>query len=242
VSILLTSKISIPLLSDLRAELKKYWNQEKSLFLQNFFHSDSKEIFRGVTVPNCHIIAKKYIDLDFNDIQNLLESVVHDERLIALFILELKYKRADQLTKGEIFKFYLKHTKYVNNWDLVDASADKILGNYLLLQPRDILYELVKSPLWWERRIAIISTYQFIKVQKQATDTFKLSEILLHDKHDLIQKATGWMLREVGKRISKETEVEFLNKFYRQMPRTMLRYAIEHFSVNERQKYLKGLV
>lgn len=241
-SILFTSEISIPLLTDLRDELKKYSNPEKKLYLQNFFHSDSKEIFHGVSVPNCHSIAKKYIDLDFNDIQTLLESLVHDERLVALFILVLKYKRADQRTKDEIYKFYLKHTKFINNWDLVDSSADKILGNYLLLQPRDILYELVKSPMWWERRIAIISTFQFIKVQKQASDTFKLAEILLDDKHDLIQKATGWMLREVGKRISKETEIDFLNKFYNQMPRTMLRYAIEHFSESERKKYLKGLV
>ncbi len=230
------------LLSDLRSELKKYWQTNKNEFLQNFFHSDlkeNKEIFRGVTVPNSRKVAKQFINLDFNDVQNLLESPVHEERLIALFILVLKYQRADEYTKSQIVRFYLKNTLYINDWDLVDSSADKILGDSLVSKKdRNILYQLINSPKWWERRIALIATFQLIKKNQEYQDTFKLVEKVLTDKHDLIHKASGWMLREVGKRISKEKEEAFLQKHYKQMPRTMLRYAIEHFSENERKYYL----
>jgi 3-methyladenine DNA glycosylase AlkD len=230
------------LLSDLRSELKKYWRIDKNEFLQNFFHSnlkDSKEIFRGVTVPNSRKVAKQFIDLDFNDVQTLLESSVHEERLIALFILVLKYQRADEYTKSQIVRFYLRNTLYINDWDLVDSSADKILGDSLISKKdRNILHQLIDSPRWWERRIALIATFQLIKNNQEYQDTFKLVEKVLTDKHDLIHKAAGWMLREVGKRISKEKEEAFLQKHYKQMPRTMLRYAIEHFSENERKYYL----
>ncbi len=231
------------LLRDLKDELKKYWRLEKNDFLQKFFHSDqktNKEIFRGVSVPDSRKVAKQFIDLDFNDVETLLKSEVHEERLIALFILVLKYQRADEYTKSQIVRFYLKHTEYINDWDLVDSSADKILGDSLLTKKdRTILYTLTNSKKWWERRIAIIATFQFIKKNQEYKDTFDLAEKLLSDKHDLIHKAAGWMLREVGKRISPDTERQFLNQHYRQMPRTMLRYAIEHFPVDERQKYLK---
>lgn len=231
------------LLSDLRHKLKQYWRSGQDDFLKKLLHSDPKitqEIFRGVTVPDCRKVAKLFINLDFNDLQTLLESLVHEERLVAIFILELKYKRADSRTKDEIIKFYLKHTKFINNWDLVDASADKILGEYLLTNSREILYKLAKSDLWWERRIAMIATFQFIKVNQEYQDVFKISEILIDDQHDLIQKAVGWMLKEVGKRISREKEMEFLNLHYKKLSRTTLRYSIELFPEELRQKYLKG--
>lgn len=239
-------QISIPLLAELRDELKKHWRLDKALLLQKFFKSPGKEtadIFRGVSVPKSRLIAKEFINLDFNDVAALLESPVHEERLIALFILVLKYQRADEYTKSQIVIFYLKHTKYINDWDLVDSSADRILGDSLLQKKdRSVLYELAKSDKWWERRIAVIATFQFIKFNKEYQDTFKISQLLLSDKQDLIHKAVGWMLREVGKRISREKEESFLKTYYKKMPRVMLRYAIEHFSEQERQAFLKGQI
>lgn len=231
------------LLSDLKDELKKYYRPDKTGFLQKFFRSDkktTKEIFRGVSVPDSRVVAKQFINLDFNDVQTLLESNIHEERLIALFILVLKYERADQYTKGQIVRFYLKNTEYINDWDLVDSSADKILGDSLLEKSdRSVLYTLAISDNWWERRIAIIATYQLIKKKPEYHDTFRLAELLIKDRHDLVHKAVGWMLREVGKRVSQDIERKFLDQHYHKMPRTMLRYAIEHFPAEERQKYLK---
>lgn len=231
-------------LEDLRIELKQYWNTAKADFLKKYFTVGtipSKEIFRGVTVPNSRKIAKKFVNLDFNDVRTLLEGGVHEEKLIALFILVLKYQRADVHTKDQIVRFYLKHTEHINSWDLVDSSASFILGDYLLNKDRHIIYKLVCSDNWWERRISVLTTAKFI-ANKEYQDIFKLAELLLEDKHDLIHKAVGWMLREVGKRISPEVEKIFLNKHYQQMPRTMLRYAIEHFPEIERHKYLKGSI
>lgn len=160
--------------------------------------------------------------------------------MASLFILVAKYNKANEKDKKRIFDFYLKNTKNINNWDLVDLSAPKIIGNYLIdkKQERIILYKLAKSNDLWEKRIAIISTFAFI-YSGEAEDTFKISEILLSDSHDLIHKAVGWMLREVGKRVSREKEVQFLKRHYRIMPRTMLRYAIEHFSEDDRRYYLQ---
>lgn len=228
-------------LEDLRGEFKKYWRKDKVDFLQNYFKKDqtqTKDIFRGVSVPHSKKIAKQFINLDFNDIQTLLESEVHEERLIAVFILDLKYQRADETTKEQIAKFYLRHKIHIDTWDLVDSSASRILGNYLLDQDRVVLYELAGSDKWFERRIAIIATLAFIVKNHEYQDTFKIAEILLGDKQDLIHKAVGWMLREIGKRISPEVEKQFLDKHYKKMPRTMLRYAIEHFSLEERKHYL----
>jgi 3-methyladenine DNA glycosylase AlkD len=233
------------LLTDLKDEIKKYWNPAKSEYLQKYFRSDkkeTKEIFRGISVPDSRKIAKQFINLDFNDVQTLLESEVHEERLISLFILVLKYQRADSRAKEQIVNFYLKYTIYINDWDLVDSSADRILGDFLLQHDREVLKELSQSQKWWERRIAVMATYQFIKKNKEFKDTFEIAEKLLMDKHDLIHKAVGWMLREVGNRISVETEKTFLNKYYKKMPRTMLRYAIEKFPPDERLKYLKDLI
>ena len=162
--------------------------------------------------------------------------MIHEERLSALMILRFKYDKANQELKEEIVKFYLKNTKKINNWDLVDLSCHYILGNYLLYRDRNILYKLAKSTNLWEKRIAIISTFAFIH-NNQYIDTLKISEILLHDKHDLIHKAVGWALREIGKK-DKKTEINFLDKHYKTMPRTALRYAIEKFSDKERKYYL----
>ena len=160
--------------------------------------------------------------------------------MVALLILVLKYQRADEYSKSQIVRFYLKNTWYINDWDLVDTSADKILGDSLLSKTdRSILDNLIKSQNWWERRIAIIATFQLIKKNQEYLNTFKLVEKVLSDNHDLIQKAAGWMLREVGKRISLDIEQNFLKQHYHKMPRTMLRYAIEHFSDRDRKFFMK---
>jgi 3-methyladenine DNA glycosylase AlkD len=164
---------------------------------------------------------------------------VHEYRLTALLFLVYKFKKANVKEQKDLYNFYLKNTKYINNWDLVDLSSRDTVGEYLLKNPteKSTLYKLAKSKNLWEKRIAIISTSAFIRENK-FEETLKVSEILLNDKHDLIHKAVGWMLREVGKR-DLDIEEKFLKKYYRKMPRTMLRYAIEKFSENKRQFYLK---
>lgn len=230
-------------LGSLWRDLKKLADRDRAKILQRFFKTGKGEygdgdVFLGITVPQSRAIARKHKDLSFNDISKLLQSKIHEERLVALLILVHNFQIGDDTKKQQVFDFYLKNTKYINNWDLVDSSADKILGEYLLERPRDILVRLAYSNNLWERRIAIIATFQFIKKQKEYKWTFKIAEILLKDQHDLIHKATGWMLREVGKNISQEAEEEFLKKHYKQMPRTMLRYAIERFPEKIRKTYL----
>lgn len=197
------------------------------------------DIFLGIKTPDSRKVAKKYQDLTLSELQELLKSKIHTYRSVALFILVQKYQKGDDKTKKAIYRFYLKNTKHVNNWDLVDISAPKIVGYYLLDHPKEkkILYKLARSDDLWEKRISILATLAMIK-SKQFSDTFKIAEILLHDPHDLIHKAVGWMLREVGKIDQKQEEV-FLKKYYREMPRTMLRYAIERFEEKKRQSYLK---
>lgn len=196
------------------------------------------DIFLGLTVPQSRTVAKKYQDLPFPEIKKLIRSKYHEERLIALLILIGQYKKGNDSIKKTIFDFYLSHTNYINNWDLVDLSAGYIVGDYLLDRDRDILIKLAHSESLWEKRIAIISTFAFTKDLKDAEYTFKIAEILLQDKHDLIHKAVGWMLREVGKRIGEEEEEKFLKKHYKSMPRTMLRYAIERFSPDKKMFYM----
>ncbi len=229
-------------LQKIQEDMKNLASPEKAKLLQRFFKTGKGEygegdIFLGVMVPQQRKIAKKYKDLALSEIQELLNSKIHEYRLTALFILVDKYKKADEKTKKKVFDFYLKNTKNINNWDLIDLSAPNIVGGYLLDKKRDILYKLAKSKSLWERRISIMATAIFIK-NNQFKDTLKLSEILLNDKHDLIHKAAGWMLREVGK-INQEMEDGFLKKYYKKMPRTMLRYAIEKFPKNKKQFYMK---
>ena len=192
--------------------------------------------FLGIRVPIQRKVAKQFEDLPFSDIKKLLRSNAHEHRFVALKILVMRYEDADNIQKKRIVDFYLSNIKYINNWDLVDTSAPYILGNHFLLKNKNILYELAKSKSIWKRRIAIISTASFIK-QGDYRDTLKIAEILLQDKHDLVHKAVGWMLREIGNR-SLKTEIKFLNKYYKVMPRTMLRYAIEKFPQEKRKYYL----
>ena len=195
------------------------------------------DVFVGVTVPEQRKVAKDYKDLELKEIEKLLKNKIHECRFTALLILVEQYKNADEKTKEKIARFYLAHTKYINNWDLVDLSAPTIVGDYLLKRDRKILYKLAKSKNIWERRIAVLATFAFIK-NKETEDSFALAEILLTDKHDLMHKAVGWMLREIGKHCSRGELITFLNTHKSKMPRTALRYAIEHFSPLERKKFL----
>lgn len=232
------------MLSKLRREAKRLGNKEKAKVMAGFFKTGEGEygfgdIFLGLTVPQCRVLAIKYKDLYFADIGELLRSEIHEERLIALLILVHQFAKEEMLQR-RIYEFYLKHTKFINNWDLVDLSSDKIVGGYLIDKPKAILYKLAKSNNLWERRIAMISTYNFIK-NGEFDDAMGIVEILIDDKNDLIQKAVGWMLREVGNRDLKAEE-KFLKIHYRIMGRTALRYAIEKFPENVRKSYLTGSV
>jgi len=229
---------------DVSLSIQQIQNPQKAAILQRFFKTGKGEyaegdIFSGLTVPQSRVIAKKYKDLELSEIENLLHSKIHEERLIALLILIEHFKKNKHEQK-EIFEMYLQNTKYINNWDLVDLSAPNVVGMYLADKKRNVLYELAKSHNLWEKRISILSTLAFIVKKNEYVDTFKISDILLRDEHDLIHKAVGWMLREVGKRISQEKEEEFLKTRYKIMPRTMLRYAIERFEEGKRKKYLRG--
>lgn len=229
-------------LQQLKSDLAKLGNKEKAKLLSGFFKTGPGEygegdIFLGVTVPNSRKIAIKYKDIPLKDVESLLSSKIHEERLCALLLLVHNYQKHSE-KRDEIFNFYIKNMKYINNWDLVDLSASQIIGASLIDKDTSLLYKLVKSSNLWERRISIISTFYFIKNNK-FSDSLKLSEILLKDKHDLIHKAVGWMLREIGKKDIIFLK-NFLKKHYKIMPRTMLRYSIEKFPESERKKYLKG--
>ncbi len=192
--------------------------------------------FIGVKVPTIRALAKKFPALTCNEIQLLIESPVNEERLLALFILTDQYKQADLQTKKQLYQFYLNNLNHVNNWNLVDASAHLIIGAHLFKNDRKLLCNLAQSTIMWERRIAIIATYYFIR-NNELEWTFTIASILLNDTHDLIHKAVGWMLREAGKR-NQNTLIVFLDEHAHHMPRTMLRYAIEKFPEDIRKKYL----
>lgn len=229
----------------LQSELRKLADPEKAKILQRFFKTGKGQygegdVFLGIMVPQQRLVAKRHVDLPLADVERLLHSRFHEERMVALFILVQKFNRADEKLPGQIVKLYLKNTAYINNWDLIDLSAPLTVGRYLESKPKAILYKLAKSKSLWERRIAIMSTFWFIK-QRQFEDSLRIAELLLKDSHDLIHKAVGWMLREVGNR-SRETEERFLKLHYRTMPRTMLRYAIEKFPEPLRKRYLQGTI
>ncbi len=225
-------------------EMENFANPEKSKILQRFFKTGKGQygegdIFLGLTVPQSRAISKKYRNLSLADISSILKSRIHEHRLVALLILVLKFEVGNESQRKRIFDFYLKNAKYVNNWDLVDLTAPKIVGYFIEEHKRDmkILYKLAKSDNLWEKRIAIISTAFFIRKGK-FRNTFKIVKILLKDKHDLIHKAMGWMLREIGKRNQKILE-DFLERNIKKIPRTTLRYAIERFPKNKRKEYLR---
>lgn len=226
-------------------ELKKLADPRKAEILQGFFKTGpgqygEGDIFLGITVPISRTVARKFSELPFDEIRKLFQSPIHEERLVALLILVHNFNSGTNSERATIFDFYLRNTKHINNWDLVDLSAHHIVGAYLFERDTKPLYKLVKSSNLWERRISIVSTFYFINNHAYA-DTLKLAAVLLNDEHDLIHKAVGWMLREVGKR-DLAVEEGFLKKYYRKMPRTMLRYAIEKFPESKRQKYLKGKI
>jgi len=233
-------------LKSLKNELKSLSDPDKAKVLQRFFKTGKGEygegdIFLGIKVPVQRKIAKKYYGMSFDDIQKLLHSKIHEYRLTSIFLLIDAYKEAKKNNnEKEVVDFYLNNTKWINNWDLIDLSAPNIIGDYLLnrKEERVLLIKLAKSNDLWKKRIAILSTFAFIR-NSEYKDTLKISEILLKDDHDLIHKGVGWMLREVGKRCGIEYEETFLKKHYKKMPRTMLRYSIERFPVDKKKHYMK---
>lgn len=232
-------------LGDIRKELAAAANEEKATVLRRFFKTGPGEYgegdrFLGIQVPILRKFAKRYRLITLDAVEQLLQSAIHEERLLALLILILQYQARDLPRQQAIFDLYLRNAAFINNWDLVDLSADKIVGSHLFERSREVLYKLAESELLWERRIAIIATFHFIK-RGEFTDTLGIADLLLDDREDLIQKAVGWMLREVGKR-NLELEQEFLRGRYRSMPRTMLRYAIERFPEELRRQYLRGAI
>ena len=228
-------------------ELQNHIDSEKAGFLPRFFKTGPGEYgegdrFIGVTVPNQKKAARKYYkDISLDEAGQLLHDPIHEYRLTALFILVLKYEKSRTETERKaVVDLYLSSTSRINNWDLVDSSAHKILGPYLMDKDKDLLYKMANSGDLWEQRIAIMTTYHFIQ-HRQFADTINIARILLNHEHDLIHKAVGWMLREIGNR-DFATEFNFLKEHYRQMPRTMLRYAVEKFEEGLRQQFLKGQV
>ena len=229
------------MIGSLRKDIRSLANPEKAGVLQGFFRTGKGQygegdVFLGVTVPQSRAISKKYALLSFANIKALLKSKIHEERLVALLILVHRYQKGDEDEKKGIVDFYLGNTKCVNNWDLVDLSADKLLGHWLFGKDTSLLCRLAESPHLWERRIAIVSTFHFIR-NNRFSDTLKISGMLLGDKHDLIHKAVGWMLREVGKRDQPVLE-GFLKRHHKKMPRTMLRYAIERLDEGRKKFYM----
>ena len=228
-------------------ELEKKFNEladpVKAKVYQKFFKTGKGEygesdVFIGLSVPQQRKLAKEFAELSFSDIEMLLSNKIHEYRLTGFFILVYKFEKADEERKKNIVDFYLKNIDSANNWDLIDCVSDKLLGKYLIDKNKKILYEFAESDSLWKKRIAIISTFEFIKNYK-FEDTLKISEILLTDDHDLVHKAVGWMLREIGKKNQNVLE-NFLKKHYKNMSRTMLRYAIEKFDEEKRKMYLKG--
>lgn len=227
--------------NQLKLELSKYINPEKSAFFPRFFKTGKggyaeNDKFIGVTVPNQRKVAKSFQNIPLPELQKLISSEIHEYRLTALIITVNKFRKTkDESERKQLIDFYLTNIDCVNNWDLVDTSAE-ILGEYLVDKDRKLLYKLVKSGKLWHQRIAIIATFHYIKIN-QFDDTIAISELLLTHDHDLIHKAVGWMLREMGKR-DINALFKFLDKYAQKMPRTMLRYAIERLPEPTRQKYM----
>jgi 3-methyladenine DNA glycosylase AlkD len=233
------------MVNEIKTRLRKLGNKERAEVSRRYFKTGPGEygegdIFLGIPVPELRKLAKTYRQLTLKDTTKLLQSPIHEERLLALLILIHAFSAGNESTKEEIFDLYLNNTRYINNWDLVDASAQYIVGAYLVHKNKKVLYRLAKSEDLWERRIAIMSTFHFIR-QDVYSETLKIAEILIADREDLIHKAVGWMLREVGKR-NLQFEEQFLKLHYKKMPRTMLRYAIEKFPQLRRRQYLTGKI
>jgi len=233
------------IVQEIRTRLRKLGNKHRAAISQRFFKTGPGQYgegdrFLGITVPELRKLAAEYQGITPTEAVQLLRSPIHEERLLALLILVRSFSKGDERFKEKIYHLYLGNTQYINNWDLVDASAAHIVGAFLMEKNKKPLYALAQSSDLWERRIAIMATFRFIKGGEFA-ETLKIARMLLSDTEDLIHKAGGWMLREVGKR-HRATEEQFLKAHYKKMPRTMLRYAIERFPEHRRQRYLKGKV
>jgi 3-methyladenine DNA glycosylase AlkD len=235
---------SAPTLNDVHERTRALGNAGDAAILQGFFKTGPGEYgegdrFLGIRVPVLRGLVREFQDLPLADVIELLHSEFHEERLLALLLMVRQYGRGDAAAREAIFRAYLENTQLINNWDLVDLSAEHVVGPHLPTPAdRALLDRLARSEMLWERRIAILATFHYIK-KKDFADALRISEILLGDRHDLIHKAVGWMLREVGKR-DLEAEEGFLRAHYRRMPRTMLRYAIEKFPEPKRLQYLRG--
>jgi len=232
----------MPNQEQVKAELEKLSDPEHAMKLQGFFKTGKGQygegdVFIGVRVPDQRRIAKKYRNISLTDVLELLRSEIHEHRLTALFILTEQFNKGDEEARQRIVDLYLRNTAYVNNWDLVDSSAHKILGAWLVDKPRGVLYDLARSESLWERRISIISTFAFIH-RGDLGDALALAEALVDDGHDLIHKASGWVLREIGKKDQSVLEA-FLIEHSETMPRTMLRYAIERLPEKRRRFYMR---
>jgi 3-methyladenine DNA glycosylase AlkD len=233
------------MIAAIQRELDGLGDASRAATLQRFFKTGPGEYaagdrFRGIRVPILRGLARKYQDVSLAAAERLLQSTFHEDRLLALLILIRHYQRGGQVIRDKVHRLYLKNTRFVNNWDLVDVSAPHLVGHYLRDHPNDTLIRLAASGNLWERRLAIMATFHFIK-QQDFDETLRIARLLLADPEDLIHKAVGWMLREVEKRDTSVAE-DFLQKHYRHMPRTMLRYAIERLPEARRQAYLKGTV
>lgn len=224
-------------------ELKTASTPERAIGAARFFKTGPGEygegdIFLGVTVPDLRRIAKRYRTLSLDDVEKLLAANHHETRTLALLILVAQYGRGTAALQSEILKLYLRNTRFINNWDLVDCSCREIVGAHLRTRPRKLRFKLARSKDLWERRIAMVSTMPFVW-DGDLDDALRVAEMLLDDPHDLIHKATGWILRELGD-VDRPALLRFLAKHYDRVPRTSLRYAIEHFSPQERKKLLAG--
>ena len=229
--------------TDIQTELRLLANPDIAEHSLRFFKSGKGEYgegdkFLGIRVPALRAKAREHKDMPVSEILQVLCSAYHEERLLALILLVTRFEKSSEKERARIYKSYLANTRYINGWDLVDSSAHKIVGKHLLDKDRQDLMTLAASSSLWERRISIIATFCFIK-HDQYDDTLNICRQLLQDDHDLIHKATGWMLREVGNR-NRRVEEEFLHEHCREMPRTMLRYAIEKFDAEDRKHYLRA--
>jgi 3-methyladenine DNA glycosylase AlkD len=228
--------------ADMQKELVRLGDSETAIFLQRFFKTGPGEygegdLFRGIRVPALRKLAGDQ-GLTLSETEELLHSPYHEDRLLALLILVRLFTKGDEPVRKKVYSTYLKNTRFVNNWDLIDSSAPQIVGAFLFDKDRKVLERLARSRSLWERRIAVMATFHFIR-RGEFDDTLKLARMLLSDREDLIHKAVGWMLREVGKK-SPEAEENFLREHCARMPRVMLRYAVEKFSEPKRRRYLKG--
>jgi 3-methyladenine DNA glycosylase AlkD len=229
---------------DFKAALQKHAKVDDGAFLQGFFKTGEGQygegdIFIGVRVPMTRTVCKTFKDLPLDEIDKLLASPIHEHRLAAVILLSNQFAKADDRMRKAIFETYMRGLRggRINNWDIVDVSAEYVVGEYLRDKPRDLLFELAASDDIWRRRAAMVGTFAFIKKGDPSTSLL-IAEKLLHDKHDLIQKAVGWMLREIGKRVDRAVLLQFLDEHAHVMPRTMLRYSIEHLPPGQRQHYL----